>query len=188
VRKTIRAPVGEAITWSQLCILEAISKGYHNESHLRRTLNASKVTIQREIKELESMGLIEKEGFPRRRYKLTSNGINSLVANGRISPIVPASKIGQIDKKEVKVTSTLGTGFKLALGVIMGIFTAWLVIGVVASLVYWLTYQLLIKSYIPSTFLPYIPLENPWVDVLLGLATATALFLPLRRKITFGKG
>jgi len=183
----IRVPVGEAITESQLCILDAISKGYHNEKNLRRTLNASKATIQREIKELESKGLIEKEGFPRRRYKLTSNGINSLVANGRISPIVPASEIGQIDKKEVKVTSTLGTGFKLSIGVIMGIFTAWLVIGAVASLIYWLTYQLLIRNYIPSTFLPYIPLENPWINVLLGLATATAIFLPFRRRIKFAK-
>jgi len=184
----IKGPVSETITWSQLCILEAISKGYQNESHLRRTLNASKATIEREIKQLESIGLIEKEGLLRRKYKLTSDGINSLVANGRISPIVPANRIGQIDKKEVKVTSTLETGFKLAFGVIMGVFTAWLMIGIVASLIYWLTYQLLIRNHIPSAFLPYIPLENPWFDVLLGLATATAVFLPLRRRFKFAKG
>jgi len=187
VRKMTRVPIDKAISLSQLGILEAISKGYHNGSQLRRALNASKATIQREIEELESRGLIEKEGFPR-RYKLTSYGINFLVKNGQISPIVPANQIGQIDKKEIKVTSTFGTAFKLAFGVIMGIFTAWLIIGVVASLIYWLTYQLLIRNYIPSTLLLYIPLENPWVDILLGLITATAIFLPLRKRIKFAKG
>ncbi len=183
----VRAPVGETLTRSQLYILEAISKGHQDERLLRHALGASKATIQQATDELEAMGLIQKDGLFRRRYRLTSGGINSLVADGRQSALISANQLGQSDKKEIKVTSTLGTGFKLAFGVIMGVFMAWLVIGVVASIIYWLTYQLLIRHYVPTTLLAYVPLENLWINVLLGLATATVLFLPLRKRIKLTK-
>jgi len=167
----------EPISWSQLHVLRAISQGYCRASRIREVLRVSASTLKQQVDELKCMGLITKEGLLSRSWKLTVKGMDILGSYG-FSPEIPPPSSTQTRRTEIRHTSTIGTGFKLAFGALIGIFVAWLVIGCVASLFFWFGYQFLIRHY-----LPYIPLDNPLVDLALGFMASTAFFLPLRNRL-----
>lgn len=171
----------ELVSWSQLYILRAIGQGYCHERRIREVLHVSGSMLRQQINELKCMGLITKEGPLSRSWKLTIKGMDVLGSYG-FTPDIHSRKT-QTQKTEVKHTSTIKTGFKLAFGALLGIFAAWLLIGCLGSIAYWFVYHFLIKNYVPSFLLPYIPLDNLVVDLILGFTTSTAFFLPLRNRL-----
>jgi hypothetical protein len=91
-----------------------------------------------------------------------------------------------IQRNETRITTTFGTAFKVAFGAILGIFAGLVVVGAISSFVYWAAYTFVLRNYVPLQLLPYIPLDNPFVDLVLGMMTSVALFLPLRNRLSSG--
>jgi hypothetical protein len=91
-----------------------------------------------------------------------------------------------VQRNETRITTTFGTAFKVAFGAILGIFVGVVTVGAIASLIYWAGYTFIIRNYVPAQLLPYIPLDNPLVDIILGLLTSVALFIPLRSRLSSG--
>ncbi|MGQ9514582.1 MAG: hypothetical protein ACUVTL_05975 [Thermoproteota archaeon] len=94
-----------------------------------------------------------------------------------------APNISPVQVNETRVTTTLGTAFKVSLGAVLGIFVGVVTVGAIASLTYWAIYNFVIKGSISSQFLSYVPLENPLVDLILGQLTSAALFKFLSPKL-----
>jgi len=165
-----------------LILLRCISSGHKNEEQISRTLNTDETIIKRKMEELVKHGLVKKHGLILKKLRLTDIGIN-LISDYGYTPKVQLTKHPlRIQKQEIKHThtTTFGTGFKLVFSAIMGIFFTWFCVGMVTSLIYWSGYYFIIRKYIPSAILPYIPLENPLVFIFLGLMTSAALFLPYK--------
>jgi DNA-binding HxlR family transcriptional regulator len=173
---------GQNISWSQLHILMAIANGHETERNVQRTVRVTSNVLRQQLRQLESMGLIEKTGLFLRSWKLTEVGVDVASRYGW-QPDIPRTNIQPpVQRNETRITTTFGTAFKVAFGAILGIFAGLVVVGAIASFVYWAGYTFIIRSYVPSQLLPYIPLDNPIVDIVLGLLTSVALFIPSRNK------
>jgi len=174
------------ISWAQVHILMAISNGHETERSIQRTVRVTLNVLRQQIRQLESRGLIEKTGLFLRSWKLTEAGVDVVSAYGR-QPNNPETNIQpSVQKNETRITTTFGTAFKAAFGAILGIFAGIVVVGAIASFIYWAGYTFIIRSFVPSQLLPYIPLDNPLVDIILGLLTSAALFIPLRSRLSPG--
>jgi len=175
------------LTHFQLILMRCIANGHEKEGDICRILHTTPTIMKAQIQELKRLNCIVKHGFLLKRWKLTDEGINRMIGQGFVPEIPPAESKAAFEKQEIRHTSTLGTGFKLTFGGLIGIFAAWIVIGGIASLIYWAGYNFVIKQHIPSEILPYLPFGNLLIDVVLGFMTAAAFFLPLRRKFGFQK-
>jgi len=174
------------ISWTQLYILTAIADGHECERSIRRVVRVTAGTLRQQIQELNFKGFIEKTGLIRRGWRPTKTGVDLLSLYGWEPNILRRNTQPSVQKNETKITTTFGTAFKVAFGAILGIFAGIVVVGVIASLIYWAGYTFIIRNYVPSQLLPYIPLDNPLVDIILGLLTSVALFIPLRSRLSSG--
>jgi len=177
---------GLNISWAQLHILMAIANGHERERSIQRIVRFTTETLKQQIHELDSKGLIENTGMVRRSWKLTQTGVDVVSSYGWQPNIPQTNTQPSVQRNETRITTTFGTAFKVAFAAILGIFTGIVVVGAVASFIYWAGYTFIIKNFVPPQLLPYIPLDNPLVDIILGLLTSVALFLPLRRLLCSG--
>jgi predicted transcriptional regulator len=168
-----------------LILLRCISSGYKDEKQIGQTLNTDKEIVKRKIEELVKRGLIKRHGLISKKLRLTDTGVNLMSYYGHMPQVQLTKPQSEVQKQEIKQmhTTTFGTRFKLVFGTIMGIFFSWLIIGMIASLIYWTGYYFIIRKYVPPAILTYIPLENPLVFIFLGLNTSAAIFLPIKRQV-----
>jgi DNA-binding Lrp family transcriptional regulator len=174
------------ISWAQLHILMAIATGHERERSIQRIVRVKANELRQQIRELESKGLIEKTGLILKSWKLTATGVDVVSAYGWQPNIPQTNSRSSVQRNETRITTTFGTAFKAALGVMLGIFAGVVVIGTVSSFVYWAAYTFIIRNHVPSQLLPYLPLDNPLVDVILGMMTTLTFFIPLRNRLTSG--
>jgi len=169
------------LTWSLLSILRSIANGYGTERRIRSNLRFARRALAQEMQDLRARGFIEQEGLFLRKWRLTPNGVNALGDYG----YPPQSHATQntIQRREIRHTTTFGTGFKLVFGALMAFLAAWFVIGAITSFAYWAGYNLLLKQLVPETIRQFIPFENPLVNVALGFITSTWLFSSLRHRM-----
>jgi len=175
----------QTVNWTQLYILRAIANGYEREKDIKRIVRITTNTLRQQIRELESRGFIEKTGLILKSWRLTRNGIDLISTNGwQLPPQINTQHSAQ--RNETRITTSFGTAFKVAFAAILGIFAGLIAVGAIASIIYWAGYTFIIKNYVPAQLLPYIPLDNPLIDFILGLLTSVALFIPLRSKLSLG--
>jgi DNA-binding MarR family transcriptional regulator len=174
----------QPVNRTQLYILMAIANGCEREKEIQRIVRLTATTLKQQIRELELTGCIEKTGLILKSWRLTQNGLEALSAYATQLPQIITQPFQH--RSETKITTSFGTAFKTAFAATLGIFAGIIAIGAIASIIYWAGYTFIIKNYVPSSLLPYIPLDNPLVDFILGLATSATLFPPLRNK--FGGG
>lgn len=166
------------LSYSQIQVLQAISNGYTTPAAISGTLRISEDDIETSLAELERTNYVIRNSF-RRNYLLTTNGANVIAAH--MPSHVPANSRVQINRSEVRHTTNVRTGFSVTFGGIMGIFAALLAISMIASVVIWLGYHFVLKDMIPTSLLPYVPLDNFLFDFVLSLIGTLSIFLPLRR-------
>lgn len=176
----------QAVNWTQLYILRAIANGHEHERNIRRIVNVTANTLRQQLRELRSKGFIEKTGPILGSWKLTEEGVNTLALYGWEPTIPQRNAQKPIQRSETRITTTFGTAFKASFAAVFGIFIAIIAVGAVASITYWVGYNLIIKNYVPPKLLPYIPLDNPLIAIILGLLTSIALFIPLRTWLSSG--
>jgi len=183
---SIQQAEGQNISWAQLHILIAIANGHEHERSIQRIVRVTANALKQQIQELDSEGLIEKTGMVRRSWKLTQTGVDVVSSYGWQPNIPQTNTRPSVQRNETRITTTFGTAFKVAFAAILGIFAGIVVVGAIASLIYWAGYTFIIKNYVPAQLLPYIPLDNPLVDIILGLLTSVAIFMPLRSRLSSG--
>jgi DNA-binding HxlR family transcriptional regulator len=174
------------ISRAQLHVLMAIANGHEQERSIQRTVGVTASTLRQQIRKLESRRLIEKTGLVLRSWKLTEQGVDAVSADGWQPDFPQVCAPPSVQRNETRITTTFGTAFKVAFAAILGIFVGVVTVGVLASLVYWAGYTFVVRNYVPARFLPYVPLDNPLVDIMLGLLTSVALFAPLRSRLSSG--
>lgn len=177
---------GQNISWAQLYILMAIANGHERERSIQRIVRVTANELRQQIRELESNRCIEKTGQVLRSWKLTQTGVDVVSAYGWQPNIPQTNTRPSVQRNETRITTTFGTALKVAFAAILGIFAGIVVVGAIASLIYWAGYTFIIKNYVPAQLLPYIPFDNPLFDIILGLLTSVALFIPLRRRLSSG--
>jgi hypothetical protein len=169
------------VSWTQLYILRSIANGHESERSIQRTIRVTASTTRQQIQELRSTGFIEKAGLAR-GWRLTKAGVDTLSSFGWEPEISHRNNRSSTQKNETRITTTFGTAFKVAFGAMLGIFTGYVAVGAAASLIYWAGYNFIIKDYVPAQLLPYIPLDNPLIDFVLGLMTSAVLFAASRTR------
>jgi len=174
------------ISWTQLHILIAIANGHEQERSIQRIVRMAANALKQQIRELESNGFIERTGLILRSWKLTKTGVDLVSSCGWQPNIPQTNNRPPVQRNETRITTTFGTAFKVAFAAVLGIFAGIVVVGAIASFIYWAGYTFIIKNYVPPQLVPYIPLDNPLVDIILGLLTTVALFIPLRRQLSSG--
>ena len=158
---SVQQPENQNISWTQLYVLMAIANGHERERIIQRVVNVTANTLRQQIQELKSKGFIEKTGLIQRSWKLTKKGVDELSLYDWEPNIPQGNSQPSVQKNETKITTTFGTAFKLAFGAILGIFVGMVVVGAIASFIYWAGYTFIIRNYVPAQLLPYIPLDNP---------------------------
>jgi hypothetical protein len=172
----------------QLYILMAIANGHRREREMSQLLGFTSNALRQGIRGLASNGLIQEEGRVFKSWRLTEKGIEALASHGWGPRIPPARNLAPLQRNETRITTTFGTTLKLALGGILGALASIAVIGMATSFLYWAGYSLILRNYIPQQLSPYIPLDNPLVDLALGFLTSLALFKPPKNRVQSQRG
>jgi hypothetical protein len=172
----------QTVSWTQLHVLRAIGNGHDSLGRIRRVVRIGRHALGEQVDEMIGRGLIDREGLMR-RLRLTPRGVDALTTYGFPPDVQPTRNQATIQRQEIRHTTNIRTGFSIAFGLISGLFVGWLLIAALSSIIYWAGYTFVLKNYVPSFLLPYVPLDNFLVDLVFGLVTATAVFLPLRRTL-----
>lgn len=170
----------QTVSWTELYILRAIGNGHDSVGRIRRVVRIGRHALQEQIDEVVGRGFIVREGLTK-RLRLTPQGVNTLTTFGFQPDVQPNQ--APIQRQEIRYTTNMRTGFSVAFGLITGLFLGWLLLAALSSIIFWAGYAFVLKNYVPSFMLPYVPLDNFVVDLVLGIVTATAVFLPVRRML-----
>ncbi len=174
------------ISWTQLNILKAIASGHGWERNIQRAVRVTADALRQQIEQLNFKGLIERTGLIQRGWRLTEAGVD-LLGMSNMEPNIPqVNTQPPTQRNETRITTTFGTAFKVAFGAMLEIFSGLVVVGAISSLAYWTAYTFILRNCVPSQLLPYVPLDNPFVDIVLGMMTSVAFFLPLRNRLSSG--
>jgi hypothetical protein len=172
------------ISQTHLYILRAISSGNRTAKQIAFALHLDEGHARHELDLLSDLGFVRYGGILRGTYALTPDAISILADNGYLQENIPniAKKPGT-QKSEVRHTTTVRASFSLTFGAILGAAAAFLTIGVIASVAYFVGYHFVLKDVIPKELLPIIPMDNFVVDLVLGLLTSLAVFMPFRTRM-----
>lgn len=170
----------------QRMILEAIAKGYSNERELSDLLNMDKVEVEEELRDMNSKNLIAAYGIwlpliKPKKYKLTRLGYKLLFESDFQNEIPRKPMDRSQTKQEIKHTTTMGTGFKLALGGLLGFVFAWILSAALASLLLWVGYRY-VKTMLPTSLVLLLDqyIGNPLIFILIGVILSLSALLKLR--------
>lgn len=175
---------GGGIPQTHMYILRAISSGNRTPRQISFALHLDERHARHELDLLSAVGLVKASGVISANYSLTPQAVSILADNGYIQENIPdLSKKPNMQKSEVRHTTTMRTAFNVSFGAIMGAVIAFLTIGIIASVAYFAGYHLVLKDVIPKELLPIIPMDNFVTDLVLGLLTSLAVLMPFRTRM-----